>query len=133
MDLVSLRELRGRIGVFRNVKRVELVMIPVLVLCVIPSAFKCVEDVKMENAGKFESMKELKEAIEKRKEEEERLRREEEERKRRAAEEERRRKEREEECIDDEECFHGGSVMNRFGIAEGVERENEDIAQCEAC
>ena len=66
---------------FRNVKRVELVRIPVLVTYVIPSAFKCVEDVKMENAGKFESMKELKEAIE---------------RKRRAAEEERLRKEREE-------------------------------------
>ena len=81
----------------RNVKRVELVEIPVLVVCVIPSAFKCVEDVTMENAGKFESVKELKEAIErKRREEEERLRREEEERKRRAAEEERRRKEREE-------------------------------------
>ena len=82
---------------FRNVKRVELVLIPVLVICVIPSAFKCVEDVKMENAGKLESMKELKEAIERKKrEEEERLRREEEERKRRAAEEERLRKEREE-------------------------------------
>ena len=36
--------------VFRNVKRAELVTIPVLVTCVIPSAFKCVEDVKMENA-----------------------------------------------------------------------------------
>ena len=79
--MVSLRELRGRIGVFRNVKRVELVLIPVLVICVIPSAFKCVEDVKMENAGKFENMKELKEAIERR---------------RREAEEERLRKEREE-------------------------------------
>ena len=75
---------------FRNVKRVELVLIPVLVICVIPSAFKCVEDVKMENAGLLESMKELKEAIERRRKEEE------EERKRRAAEEERRRKEREE-------------------------------------
>ena len=95
--MVSLRELRGRIGVFRNVKHVEFVMIPVLVTCVIPSAFKCVEDVKMENAGKFGNMKELKEAIERKKrEEEERLRREEEERKRRAAEEERLRKEREE-------------------------------------
>ena len=78
---------------FRNVKRVELVMIPLLVTCVIPSAFKCVEDVKMENAGKLESMKELKEAIErKRREEEERLRREEEERKRKEAEEAARRK-----------------------------------------
>ena len=74
----------------RNVKRVELVEIPVLVVCVIPSAFKCVEDVKMENAGKFESVKELKEAIERRRKEEE------EERKRRAAEEERLKREREE-------------------------------------
>ena len=68
---------------FRNVKRVELVRIPVLVVCVIPSAFKCVEDVKMENAGKFESMKELKEAIERRRKEEERLKREREEAERR--------------------------------------------------
>ena len=80
----------------RNVKRVELVRIPVLVVCVIPSAFKCVEDVTMENAGKFESVKELKEAIERKKREEEERRKEEEERKRRAAEEERLRKEREE-------------------------------------
>ena len=88
----------------RNVKRVELVTIPVLVVCVIPSAFKCVEDVKMENAGKFESVKELKEAIERKKrEEEERRKREEEERRkreeegRRKKEEERRRREEEEE------------------------------------
>ena len=74
----------------RNVKRVELVTIPVLVVCVIPSAFKCVEDVTMENAGLLEKMKELKEAIERRRKEEE------EERKRRAAEEERLKREREE-------------------------------------
>ena len=74
----------------RNVKRVELVLIPVLVVCVIPSAFKCVEDVTMENAGLLEKMKELKEAIERRRKEEE------EERKRRAAEEERLKREREE-------------------------------------
>ena len=67
----------------RNVKRVELVRIPVLEVCVIPSAFKCVEDVRMENAGLFESMRELKEAIERKKrEEEERRRRQEEERRR---------------------------------------------------
>ena len=85
----------------RNVKRVELVRIPVLVVCVIPSAFKCVEDVKMENAGLFESMRELKEAIErkKREEEERRRRQEEERRRRRAAEEERLRKEREEAAV----------------------------------
>ena len=48
----------------RCVKTVELVDIPVLTKCVFLSAFKCVEDVKMENAGKLESVKELKEAIE---------------------------------------------------------------------
>ena len=78
----------------RNVKRAELVRIPVLEMCVIPSAFKCVEDVKMENAGLFESMRELKEVIERKKREEEERRREEEERIRR--EEERRKKEDEE-------------------------------------
>ena len=82
---------------FRNVKRVELVRIPVLVVCVIPSAFKCVEDVKMEDAGPFEKMKELKEAIERKKREEEvKRRRKEEEERRRREEEERLRKEREE-------------------------------------
>ena len=81
----------------RNVKRVELVRIPVLVVCVIPSAFKCVEDVKMENAGLFESIRELKEAIERKKrEEEERKRRREEEERRRREEEERRRRQEEE-------------------------------------
>ena len=87
---MSLRELKGKMKTLRNVKRVELVLIPVLVVCVIPSAFKCVEDVTMENAGLLEKMKELKEAIERRRKEEE------EERKRRAAEEERLKREREE-------------------------------------
>ena len=82
----------------RNVKRAELVRIPVLEMCVIPSAFKCVEDVKMENAGKLESMKELKEAIErkKREEEERRRRQEEEERKKREEEMESKLEEKEE-------------------------------------
>ena len=85
----------------RCVKTVELITIPVLTKCVILSAFKCVEDVKMENAGEFESVKELKEAIERKKrrreeEEEERRKRLEEERRRRMEEEERRRREEEE-------------------------------------
>ena len=77
----SLVTLKGRVGTLRNMKSVELVQIPALETCVIPSAFKCVEDVTMENAGKFESVKELKEAIERRRreEEEERLRKEREE------------------------------------------------------
>ena len=100
----------------RCVKTVELVDIPVLTKRVFLSAFKCVQDVKMENAGEFENEKELKEVIErkkrkeeeekrrreeerKRREEEERRKREEEERRRRAAEEERLRREREEAAL----------------------------------
>ena len=85
--------LKGRIEVFRNVKSVELVEIPLLETCVLPSAFKCVEELRMENGGKLESIRELKELVEKKRKEEERKRKEEEER--RKEEEERERKERE--------------------------------------
>ena len=69
--------LEGRDGVFQNVKRAEFVSIPVLEMCVIPSAFECVEDVMMEGvAGVLVEW-----------EEERRRKREEEERRRRAAEE----------------------------------------------
>ena len=74
-------------------KSVELVEIPLLETCVLPSAFKCVEELRMENGGKLESIRELKELVEKKREEEERKRKEEE--KRREEEEERERKERE--------------------------------------
>ena len=76
--MLSLTELRGRMNALRCVKTVELVDIPVLTKRVFLSAFKCVQDVKMENAGEFENEKELKEVIErkKRKEEEEKRRRE---------------------------------------------------------
>ena len=86
----------------RNVSHVELIGIPVLQACVLPTAFKCVVDVKMENASLLEEIEELSEVRrkqeeeERRQEEERRKREEEEERKRRAAEEERLRKEREE-------------------------------------
>ena len=83
----SLVTLKGRVGTLRNMKSVELVQIPVLETCVIPSAFKCVEDVKMENVGKLEMMKEeirrKKEETERKREEKERKRIEEEERKKR--------------------------------------------------
>ena len=58
---MSLSELRGRLKALRNVKRVEFVKIPVLVTCMFSSAFKCVEDVKMENASMLEEVEELKE------------------------------------------------------------------------
>ena len=64
---MALSELRGRLKALRNVKRVELVKIPVLVTCVFSSAFKCVEDVKMENASLLEEIEELKEVVERKK------------------------------------------------------------------
>ena len=51
----------------RNVKRVELVKIPVLVTCVFSSAFKCMEDVKIESASLLEEIEELKEVVERKK------------------------------------------------------------------
>ena len=73
----------------RNVSHVELIGIPVLETCVLPTAFKCVVELKMENASLLEEIEELSEV--KRKQEEERRRREEEERRRREEEERRRR------------------------------------------
>ena len=82
----------------KNVKEVELMGMPKLKKCVLMGGLKNVKSVKMENAGKLESVKGLKEVVEaerkKREEEEaERKKKEEEERKRR--EEERKRKEEE--------------------------------------
>ena len=53
--------LKGKVKTFRNMKMVELTRIPKLAKCTLPTAFKCIEAVKMENAGKLESMEELKE------------------------------------------------------------------------
>ena len=85
-----------------NVKEVELMGMGKLKKCVLMGGLKSVKSVKMENAGKLESVKGLKEVVEaerkKREEEEaERKKREEEERKRREKKEkERKRKEEEE-------------------------------------
>ena len=81
---------------FRNVKSVELVEIPLLEACVLPSAFKCVEELRIENGGKLESIRELKELVEKKRKEEEEEKKRKEEEKRRKEEEERKRKEAEE-------------------------------------
>ena len=91
----SLITLKGRVGALRNMKSVELVQIPALETCVIPSAFKCVKDVKMESAGKLETVKEVNEIIQKKKEEVERKRRNEKGKRKKKEEEERLRKERE--------------------------------------
>ena len=85
-----------------NVKEVELIGMPKLKKCVLMGAFKKVKKVKMENAGRLEGVKALKEAMEKEKEEEERKRKEEEERKKKE-EEERKRKEEEERLRREEE------------------------------
>ncbi len=79
----------------KNVKEVELIGIPKLKKCVLMGGLKNVKSVKMENAGKLESVKGLKEAMEeeRKKKEEERKRREEAERKRREEEERKRREE----------------------------------------
>ena len=82
-----------------NVKEAELMGMPKLKKCVLMGGLKNVKSVRMENAGKLESVKCLKEVVEeeerKKREEEKRKKREEEERKRRE-EEERKRKEEEE-------------------------------------
>ena len=54
---------------FRNMKSVELVEIPLLEACVLPSAFKCVEELKIENGSKLEGLRELKELVEKKRKE----------------------------------------------------------------
>ena len=81
-----------------HVREAELMGMPKLKRCVLMGGLKNVKSVKMENAGKLESVKELKEVVE----EEEKKKREEEERKRRE-EEERKRKEEEERKMREEE------------------------------
>ena len=77
----SLSEFTGRTRALRNVKEVELEDIPKLTKCTLLTAFKCVEKVKMRNAGDMEGMEVLKNATEKWKRvEEEKKRKEEEER-----------------------------------------------------
>ena len=81
----------------KNVKEAELMGMAKLKKCVLMGGLKNVKSVRMENAGKLESVKGLKEVVEeeerRRREEEERKRREEEERKRREEEERKRREE----------------------------------------
>ena len=77
----SLSEFTGRTRALRNVKEVELEDIPKLTKCTLLTAFKCVEKVKMRNAGDMEGMEVLKNALEKWKRvEEEKKKKEEEER-----------------------------------------------------
>ena len=106
---------------FRNVKSVELVEIPLLEACVLPSAFKCVEELKMENGGKLEGLRELKELVEKKRKEEEEERKRKEEEERQKEEEERKRKEAEE-AAKEMAVIHGKSdwdcVNKHVGVIE---------------
>ena len=91
----ELNELTGAMRALMNVKEAELMGMPKLKKCVLMGGLKNVKSVRMENAGKLESVKGLKEAMEeeKKRREEERKKREEEERKRREEEERRKREE----------------------------------------
>ena len=82
----ELSELTGAMRALKNVKEAELMGMPKLKKCVLMGGLKNVKSVRMENAGKFESVKGLMEVVEaerKKREEEERKKREEEERKKR--------------------------------------------------
>ncbi|KAM7455516.1 hypothetical protein BLSTO_03730 [Blastocystis sp. subtype 1] len=79
-NLGELSELTGTMCALKNVKEVELMGMPKLKKCVLMGGLKNVKSVRMENAGKFESVKGLKEVVEaerKRIEEEERKKKEE--------------------------------------------------------
>ena len=84
----ELNELTGAMRALKSVKEVELMGMPKLKKCVLMGGLKNVKSVKMENAGKLESVKGLKEVVEAEK------KREEEERKKREAERKRREEER---------------------------------------
>ena len=71
----ELSELTSTMRALKNVKEAELIGMPKLKRCVLMGGLKNVKSVRMENAGKFESMNGLKELME-----EERKRREEEKR-----------------------------------------------------
>ena len=51
--------MKGKVKTFRNMKMVELTRIPKLAKCILPTAFACLQNVKMEDAGKLESVEEL--------------------------------------------------------------------------
>ena len=102
----ELNELTGAMRALMNVKEAALMGMPKLKRCVLMGGLKNVKSVKMENAGKLESVKGLKEVMEeekKRREEERKKRREEEERKRREEEERKRGEEEERKKREEEE------------------------------
>ena len=94
IDLGELCEFTGTLNALKSVTEVELIGMPKLTKCRLIGAFKCVKHAKIDNAGKLEEVKGLKEfyEVEKKKNEVERKKREEEEMKRRRKEEEERKR-----------------------------------------
>ena len=124
----ELSELTGTMRALKNVKEVELMGMAKLKKCVLMGGLKNVKSVRMENAGKLESVNGLKEAMEeerKRREEEEEERRKEEERKRRE-EEERKRKEMEDRRKREEEERKKEEAERRKKAEERKRREEEE-------
>ena len=124
----ELSELTGTMRALKNVKEAELIGMPKLKRCVLMGGLKNVKSVRMENAGKLESVKGLKDVMEeerraeeKKKEEAER-RKKVEERKRR--EEERKRRE-EERKRREEERKRREEERKRREEAERKRREEE--------
>ena len=129
----ELSELTSTMRALKNVKEVELIGMPKLKRCVLMGGLKNVKSVRMDNAGKLESVKGLKEAMEeerKRREEEER--RKEEERKRREEErkrkemEDRRKREEEERKKEEAERRKKAEERKRREEAERKRREEEE-------
>ena len=111
----------------KNVKEVELMGMAKLKRCVLMGGLKNVKSVKMENAGKLESVKGLKELMEaerKRREEAERKKKEEADRKKKE-EEERKRKEEEERKRKEEEDRKKAEEEKRK--REEIRRKQEEI------
>ena len=111
-----------------NVKEVELIGMPKLKKCVLMGGLKNVKSVKMENAGKFESVKGLKEVMEaeRKKKEVERKRREEEEKKRREMEERRKKAEEEKKKREEEERKRREEIERRRKEEEERKRGEEE-------
>lgn len=119
IDLGELCEFTGTLNALKSVTEVELIGMPKLTKCRLIGAFKCVKHAKIDNAGKLEEVKGLKEfyEVEKKKNDMERKKREEEEMKRRRKEEEER-KRREIQLAEDK--------RRREAILEGRRKKEEE-------
>ena len=58
--MTALSAIKGNFDTLRNVEEVKLVNMPRVTQCRLPNAFKCVEELKMENVGRMKELAELK-------------------------------------------------------------------------